>query len=57
MLFGGVESEESFQKSIKGMAREDANLRWQKFMASYFEKLEGWPDQSMVQLEHVFNTE
>lgn len=55
MLFGYVEAEESFQQSLDSMAGEDANLRWQEFMASYFEDLGGRPDQSMVQLEHVFH--
>ena len=57
MLFGYVEAEESFQKCLDGMADEDANLRWQEFMAPYFEDLGGRPDQSMVQLEHVFHLE
>ena len=36
------------------MAGEEVNLRWQEFMSDYFESLSGRPDQSMVQLEHVF---
>ncbi len=39
------------------MEGEDANLRWQEFMAPYFEALAGRPDQSMMQLEHVFYTD
>ena len=56
-LFGYVEAEESFEACLEGMKGEDANLRWQEFMAPYFEELTGRPDQSMVQLEHVFFTE
>ena len=53
-LFGYVEAEETIEKSLEGMAGEDVNLRWQEFMGEYFEDLAGRPDQSMVQLEHVF---
>ena len=56
-LFGYVECEESFEACLEGMKGEDANLRWQQFMARYFEALAGRPDQSMVQLEHVFYTD
>ena len=56
-LFGYVEAEESFEACLEGMKGEDANLRWQEFMAPYFEELTGRPDQSMVQLEHVFYTD
>jgi L-rhamnose mutarotase len=53
-LFGYVEADESFQKSVEGMSKEDINLRWQELMAPSFENLAGLPDQSMVQLEHIF---
>ncbi len=53
-LFGYFEAEESFQASLDGMATEDANARWQTFMSEYFEDLPGLPDESMMQLEHVF---
>ena len=56
-LFGYVEAEGSFQKSLDGMAKEEANLKWQEFMAPYFENLAGRPNQSMVQLEEVFYLE
>ena len=56
-LFGYCECEVSFEACLEGMKGEDANLRWQKFMAPYFEELAGRPDQSMVQLEHVFYTD
>ena len=55
LLFGYVEAAESFNKSLEGMAGEEANIRWQKNMAPYFEDLAGRPDQSMLQLEHVFH--
>ena len=57
ILFGYVECEDSFEACLDGMKGEDANLRWQKFMAPYFEELAGRPDQSMVQVEHVFYTD
>ena len=56
-LLGYCECEVSFEACLEGMKGEDANLRWQKFMAPYFEELAGRPDQSMVQLEHVFYTD
>ena len=57
LLFGYVEAEQSFHESLEGMAREEANLRWQEFMAPYFEDLAGRPDQAMLQLEQVFHLE
>ena len=39
------------------MKGEDVNLKWQEFMAPYFEELAGRPDQSMVRLERVFYTD
>jgi L-rhamnose mutarotase len=57
MLFGYFEAAENFQASLEGMAKEDVNARWQTFMAEYFEGLPGLPDESMVQLEHVFYLE
>ena len=56
-LFGYVEAEESFQGCLDGMKDEEANLRWQEFMAPYFEDLLGRPDQSMAQLQQVFYTD
>ena len=56
-LFGYVEADESFQTSLDGMTEEDANLRWQKFMAPFFEDLAGRPEQSIQRLDHVFYLE
>ena len=56
-LFGYTEVDESLDKSLKGMANEEANLRWQSHMADMFEDLQGRPDQSMVRLRHVFYLE
>ena len=53
-LFGYFEAEEDFQSSLAGMAGEAVNDRWQAFMAEYFEGLEGFADQGMLQLEQVF---
>jgi L-rhamnose mutarotase len=55
LLFGYFEAEESFQASLDGMAREDANARWQEFMAPYFEGLGVHADQMMEELEEVFH--
>lgn len=55
-LFGYFEAEESFAASLAGMAREEVNERWQKFMAPYFENLGGaHADESMIELEEVFH--
>jgi len=53
-LFGYTEARESLEASLEGMASEDVNLRWQEYMADFFEDLSGRPDQSMLKLEHVF---
>ena len=51
MLFGYFEAEESFEASLEGMSREDANQRWQDLMSSFFEIPPGaHPDQAMVEL-------
>ena len=55
LLFGYFEAEEGFQKSVDGMAEEDVNSRWQRFMAPFFETLEGKTDPYLVQLERVFH--
>ncbi len=56
LLFGYFEAEESFQKSLDGMAREEVNKRWQDFMAPYFENLGGaHADESMQELVEVFH--
>ncbi len=57
LLFGYLEPEVSFRDSQDSMAEEDANTRWQEFMAPFFEKLEGRPDQSMARLDQVFYLE
>ena len=58
MLFGYFEAEESFQASLAGMEREDANRRWQETMAPFFEIPPGArPDQAMVELAEVFHLE
>ena len=57
-LFGYVEVDESFEKSLEGMAGEEVNDRWQEFMAPYFEIPEGGhPDQFMIELTQVFHTD
>ncbi|MBM3134667.1 MAG: L-rhamnose mutarotase [Chloroflexi bacterium] len=56
LLFGYLETPESFQAALAGMAKEEINAKWQEFMAPYFENLSGADaDESMVQLEEVFH--
>ena len=56
LLFGYFETPSDFQAALAGMAKEEVNGRWQKFMAPYFEALEGArPDESMAELEEVFH--
>ena len=55
LLFGYFEAEESFQAALDGMAQEEINLKWQAFMAPYFEAIGGRPDQNMIELEEVFH--
>jgi L-rhamnose mutarotase len=56
LLFGYFEAEESFQKSLEGMSREEINAKWQDMMAPYFENLGGaHADESMQELVEVFH--
>ena len=56
LVFGYVEAEESLQTSLDAMAKEAINLKWQEFMAPYFESLAGSrPDETMIQLEEYFH--
>lgn len=58
LMFGYVEVEESFEKSLEGMAREEINAKWQELMAPYFEIPEdSFADQNMIELEEVFHTD
>ncbi len=55
LLFGYLETPDSFQAALEGMAEEEINTKWQEFMAPYFEGIPGLPpDQKMVELEEVF---
>jgi L-rhamnose mutarotase len=58
LLFGYFETAESLQVAQEKLAKEAINIAWQKFMAPYFEALDGLrPDESMVELEEVFHLE
>ena len=58
LMFGYFEAENSFSASLKGMSTEEVNLKWQNFMAPFFEIPEGYrPDQGMLELVEVFHTE
>jgi L-rhamnose mutarotase len=55
-LFGYVEVEDSFAAALAAMGREEANERWQSYMADFFEIPAGLhADQAMVELEEVFH--
>lgn len=55
LLFGYFEAAESFEASNAGMATEAINLKWQEFMAPFFDSIEGRPDENMMNLEEVFH--
>jgi L-rhamnose mutarotase len=56
LLFGYFETPENFQAALAGMAKEEVNARWQKFMAPYFESPgAARPDETMVELKEVFH--
>lgn len=56
LMFGYVEVPGDFEAALEGMAGEDANARWQGFMAPFFENPGGGnPDENIVQLEEVFH--
>ena len=56
MLFGYFEAEQDFETSLAGMAKEEVNTKWQKFMAPYFENLgDAHADESMLELHEVFH--
>jgi L-rhamnose mutarotase len=57
LLFGYFEAAESFEASNAGMATEAINLKWQEFMAPFFDSIEGRPDENMMNLEEVFHTD
>ncbi len=57
-LFGYFEAEKSFENSLKGMALEKINEKWQIFMKPYFDNIdENRPDEAMIELEEVFHTD
>ncbi len=56
LLFGYFETPASFQAALDGMAQAEINLKWQEFMAPYFEALGGArPDETMLELQEVFH--
>ena len=58
LMFGYFEADEDFAASLAGMEQEPINLKWQQFMAPYFEALGGArPDESMIELAEVFHTD
>lgn len=57
-VFGYFEATESLQASVAAMAKEDVNLRWQQFMAPYFEELGGArADETLLELEEYFHVD
>jgi L-rhamnose mutarotase len=58
LCFGYFEAVESLKASLDAMAKEPINLRWQAFMAPYFEGLDGSrPDETMLELEEYFHVD
>ena len=55
LLFGYLETPDSFEAAREGMSREEINARWQDIMAPYFEGLGLHADQMMQELEEVFH--
>lgn len=56
LLFGYLETPESFEAAQARMAEMDVNARWQAQMAPFFELPEGAkPDEMMLELEEVFH--
>jgi L-rhamnose mutarotase len=56
LLFGYFETLDSFQAALDGMAKEEINVKWQEFMAPYFEGMGSQhADEMMVELEEVFH--
>jgi L-rhamnose mutarotase len=56
LLFGYFETPDTFDAARAAMAREEINIKWQTFMAPYFEDLgAAHADQGMVELEEVFH--
>ncbi len=56
LLFGYLQTPENFQAALAGMSKQEINVKWQAFMAPFFENLMGaHADQSMLELEEVFH--
>lgn len=56
LMFGCMETPDSLQTALAGMAGEDVNSRWQEFMKPFFENLGGdRPDEAMIELKEVFH--
>ena len=51
LVFGYFETPVSFQAALDGMAAEEVNTRWDRFMEPYLESLE------LQELEEVFHLE
>ena len=56
--FGYFEAEESFEKSLEGIATEEINEKWMEFMQPLFGTLDKKnPDEFMIQLEEGFHSD
>jgi L-rhamnose mutarotase len=51
LIFGHFETPESFQAALDGMAAEEVNARWDRFMEPYLESPE------LEELEELFHLE
>lgn len=58
MLLSYVETAKSFDASLKGVASEALNAKWQQYMDGFFEAPPGLlADQAMVTLEEIFHSD
>jgi L-rhamnose mutarotase len=55
LLFGYLETPETFQAALDEMSEEEVNQRWQAEMAPFFEGIGGHADEMMEELVEVFH--
>ena len=54
LLFGYFETEESLQAAQAKLAAKEVNIRWQEFMAPYFE-INARPDENFIEVTEIFH--
>ena len=56
LLFGYMETSVEPRAAMAGMHEEAINVRWQQYMAPFFESVSGErPDDMLVEIEEVFH--